>query len=96
MSSSGERHHLTILTLALRHTVIFSPIKNSPKLGADLTRLWLLMTHFDLRSFESMSVQISELFALASSAIQPGLPFVTPNVAGISALDGNCSLGLYQ
>ena len=36
---AGERHHLTILISALRHIVILDPIKNSPKLGADLTRL---------------------------------------------------------
>jgi hypothetical protein len=41
----GERHHLTILISALRHTVIFGPIKNSPKVGANLTGLRLLMTH---------------------------------------------------
>ena len=41
----GERHHLTILISALRHTVIFGPIKNSPKLGAALTGLRLIITH---------------------------------------------------
>ena len=55
----GERYHLTILISALKHAVIFGPIKNSPKIGTDLTRLWLLMTHQDLRSFKSMSLQIS-------------------------------------
>ena len=40
----GERYHLTILISALKHAVIFGPIKNSPKIGTDLTRLWLLMT----------------------------------------------------
>ena len=41
----GERHHLAILISTLRHTVIFGPIKNSPKLDANLTRLRVLMTH---------------------------------------------------
>jgi hypothetical protein len=52
--AGGEHHHLTILISALRHTVILDPIKNNPKLGADLTRLWILMTHLDLRAVESI------------------------------------------
>jgi hypothetical protein len=47
--SSGKRHHLTTLISTLRHTVIFGPVKNGPKLGANLTRLRLFMTHWDLR-----------------------------------------------
>ena len=66
---SGEGHHLTVLISALRHTVIFGLIKNSPKLGADLTRLWLLMTYQDLRSFVSMSVQIRQFLVLASPLV---------------------------
>jgi hypothetical protein len=42
---SRERHYLPILFSALRHTIIFGPIKNSPKLDANLTRSWLPMTH---------------------------------------------------
>jgi hypothetical protein len=37
----GERHHLTILVSALRQAVIFAPIKNSPKVGANLAGLRL-------------------------------------------------------
>ena len=79
---SGEGHHLTILISALRHTVIFGLIKNSPKLGADLTRLWLLMTHQDLRSFESMSVQIRRFFGVGKSPCLTGLTPVTPTGCG--------------
>ena len=32
----GKGYHVTILISALRHTVIFGPIKNSPKIGAML------------------------------------------------------------
>jgi hypothetical protein len=69
MAPAGERHHFTILISALRQAVIFGPIKNSPKFGANLTGLRLLMNHPDLRSFESTATQIRAFFVLASSTI---------------------------